>query len=34
MTWEKGERYEGEWHNEMKHGYGKYHDIDGSIHEG
>ena len=34
MEYADGDRYEGEWKNEKKHGYGKYTYADGRIKEG
>lgn len=34
MEYADGDRYEGEWRDEKKHGYGKYTYADGRIKEG
>ncbi len=34
MEYADGDRYEGEWRDEKKHGYGKYTYSDGRIKEG
>jgi hypothetical protein len=34
MEYADGDRYEGEWKDEKKHGYGKYTYADGRVREG
>ena len=34
MAWPSGEKYEGEWSEDKKHGSGVYHYMNGSVYTG